>query len=326
MRSFVKTVVWLLVIVAIGAVLYFAADPEKLDIDENVRRMAPGRFVKLSDGFTHYEIGGPASGRTVVLAAGVSVPYYIWDPTFMALTDAGLRVLRYDYYGRGYSDRPDVAYSQDLYVRQLAELLDAVHITDPIDLAGLSYGGSVVTSFADRFPDRVRSLVYVDPSFWSPYNVTSAEDAAGLGLPDRHFRRAMVGRRTARRLPAPGAIPRLAGSLQGTDALSRLPARSTLDQRRQRRHRSVSAAEACRGAPPAGARVLGKAGSVGTLRVQHQPPGSHAARTSHTRGLRRAPAAVGTARGRPSAARRLSSPVAAHPKSVVSSPGRANID
>src|SRR4051812_42738180 len=175
MRSVVKTVVWLLVIVAIGAVLYFAADPEKLDIDENVRRMAPGRFVKLSDGFTHYEIGGPASGRTVVLAAGVSVPYYIWDPTFRALTEAGFRVLRYDYYGRGYSDRPDVAYSQDLYVRQLAELLDAVHITGPIDLAGLSYGGSVVTSFADRFPDRVRSLIYVDPSFWSPYNVTSLQ-------------------------------------------------------------------------------------------------------------------------------------------------------
>jgi pimeloyl-ACP methyl ester carboxylesterase len=175
MRSVVKAVVWLLVIVAAGAGLYVAADPEKLDIDENVRRMVPGRFAKLSDGFTHYEIGGPENGRTVVLAAGVSVPYYIWDPTFTALTEAGFRVLRYDYYGRGYSDRPDIAYSQDLYVRQLAELLDAVHFTDPIDLAGLSYGGSVVTSFADRFPDRVRSLIYVDPSFWSPYNVTSLQ-------------------------------------------------------------------------------------------------------------------------------------------------------
>jgi pimeloyl-ACP methyl ester carboxylesterase len=175
MRRAVKVALWLLLIVAAGSGLYLAADPEHLEIDQAVRASAPGQFVRLSDGVTHYEIGGPADGRVVVLAAGVSVPYYIWDPTFAALTEAGFRVLRYDYYGRGYSDRPDIAYSQDLYVRQLAELLEAVHIAQPIDLAGLSYGGSVVTSFADRFPDRVRSLVYVDPSFWSPYAVTAVQ-------------------------------------------------------------------------------------------------------------------------------------------------------
>ena len=73
---------------------------------------------------------------------GFSVPYYIWDPTFKALTDAGFRVLRYDYYGRGFSDRPDVPYTQAFYVRQLAELLDSLKITDSIDLVGLSLGGA----------------------------------------------------------------------------------------------------------------------------------------------------------------------------------------
>jgi pimeloyl-ACP methyl ester carboxylesterase len=172
MRSIVKGAVIALLIVAAGGGLYVAADPEHLEIDQAVRASAPGQFVHLSDGFTHYEIGGPADGRVVVLAAGISVPYYIWDPTFTALSHAGFRVVRYDYYGRGYSDRPDIAYTQEMYVRQLAELLDAVHVTQPIDLAGLSYGGSVVTSFADKYPDRVRSLIYVDPSFWSPYPVT----------------------------------------------------------------------------------------------------------------------------------------------------------
>ena len=103
-----------------------------------------------------------------MLAAGFSVPYYIWDPTFSALTEAGVRVLRYDYYGRGFSDRPDLPYDQAFYVRQLAELLDALQLTDPIDLVGLSLGGSIVTSVADTHPDRVRSLIYVDPSFRSP--------------------------------------------------------------------------------------------------------------------------------------------------------------
>ena len=142
--------------------------PRRLDLDDAVRRETPGQFVRLSNGFTHYELGGPPTGRLVVLAAGFSVPYYIWDPTFSALTEAGVRVLRYDYYGRGFSDRPDVPYDQAFYVRQLTELLDALQLTDPIDLVGLSLGGSIVTSMADKYPDRVRSLIYVDPSFRSP--------------------------------------------------------------------------------------------------------------------------------------------------------------
>jgi pimeloyl-ACP methyl ester carboxylesterase len=156
----------LLLLIPIGA--YVLVDPERLDIDEAARRSAPGRFVKLTEGYTHYELGGPDDGQVVVLAAGYSVPYYIWDPTYAALVQAGFRVLRYDYYGRGYSDRPDVAYTHDLHVRQLDELFDAVHISGPIDLVGLSFGASIVTTFADRYPSRVRSLIYVDPAFRTP--------------------------------------------------------------------------------------------------------------------------------------------------------------
>jgi pimeloyl-ACP methyl ester carboxylesterase len=36
-------------------------------------------------------------------------------------------------------------------------------------LIGLSFGGGIITTFADRYPERVRSLVYVDPGFRTPY-------------------------------------------------------------------------------------------------------------------------------------------------------------
>jgi len=153
--------------VLVPAALYVALDPERLDLDDAVRASAPGQFARLGDGYTHYELAGPAGGRVVVLAAGATVPYYIWDPTFTALVEAGFRVLRYDYYGRGFSDRPDIPFTQDLYVRQLRELLDAVHISQPFDLAGLSFGGEVITSVAARYPERVRSLIYMDPAFRS---------------------------------------------------------------------------------------------------------------------------------------------------------------
>jgi pimeloyl-ACP methyl ester carboxylesterase len=167
----------IVLIAAALAALYVYSDPETLEIDDAVRRATPGAFVRLTDGYTHDEIAGPPEGHVVVLAAGFSVPYYIWDPTFAALADAGFRVLRYDYYGRGFSDRPDVPYTQVLYVRQLAGLLDALGIRQPVDLAGLSLGGSIVTSFADAFPSRVRSLVYVDPAFRSPGSLPAGHPA-----------------------------------------------------------------------------------------------------------------------------------------------------
>src|SRR6185436_10765391 len=149
--------------------LYAYSNPEKRELDAAARAAMPGQFARLTDGYTHYEIGGPVDGQIVVLAAGFSVPYYIWDPTFTALTGAGFRVLRYDYYGRGYSDRPAIAFTDEMYVRQLYELTNAVHLAGPVDLVGISFGGSLITSFADQHADRVRSLVYFDPSIRKPY-------------------------------------------------------------------------------------------------------------------------------------------------------------
>src|SRR5882672_6533208 len=111
-----------MVLVVSGAGLYFARNPERQTLDAAARRGAAGRFVRLSGGVTHYDVAGPDSGRTVVLIHGFSVPYYIWDSTAAALSAAGYRVVRYDEYGRGLSDRPDVPYSDDLYDRQIGEL------------------------------------------------------------------------------------------------------------------------------------------------------------------------------------------------------------
>lgn len=135
---------------------------------DSVRNASSGAFVKLRDGYTHYEVAGPDSAPVVVLAAGLSVPGYIWQPTFDSLRAAGFRVVRYDYFGRGWSDRPRIPLTQEVYVHQLAGLLDSLKIRRPITLAGLSYGGTVITSFAVMHPSRVAALVYVDPAIRTP--------------------------------------------------------------------------------------------------------------------------------------------------------------
>ncbi|MEP6494062.1 MAG: alpha/beta fold hydrolase [bacterium] len=152
----------LLLVAGCGA-YYLARNPERSTLDDAARAAAPGKFARLSGGVTHYEVSGPDSGRVVVLVHGFSVPYYIWDSTAVALARAGYRVLRYDEYGRGWSDRPNVDYTADVYDRQLSELLDSLGIVDRIDLAGVSMGGWVTATFTRRHARRVRSLTLVDP-------------------------------------------------------------------------------------------------------------------------------------------------------------------
>ncbi len=162
-RSIVAASLGALVLVGVGACI--ALDKERQTLDAAARAGAPGKFVRLRDGVTHYDLAGPGSGRTTVLLSGASVPFYIWDPTRDALAANGFRVLRYDYYGRGFSDRPRLRYDLATYDRQLTELLDSLRIRGPVDVAGISMGGVIAANFADRHPERARSLTLVDPGF-----------------------------------------------------------------------------------------------------------------------------------------------------------------
>lgn len=140
---------------------------ETEELNEITRASAPGSFVQLSDGITHYELGGPENGQPVVFVHGFSVPYFIWDPTFNFLTGSGFRVVRYDLFGRGFSDRPKARYEIDLFCKQLKELLDTLGF-EQINLIGLSMGGPITGTFTTRFPERVQKLVLIDPAGASP--------------------------------------------------------------------------------------------------------------------------------------------------------------
>lgn len=162
--SSLKTAVIVLVVLFGGAVAYKAAkDPEKRELTDADRVGVPGKFVKLPQGVTHYEVAGPDTGRVVLMVHGFSVPAYIWDSTFIALSNAGFRTVRYDVFGRGWSDRPDVDYDGTLFDAQIDGLLDSLHIKGPVDLMGLSFGGYVTGHYAGTHRERVRTLTLVDP-------------------------------------------------------------------------------------------------------------------------------------------------------------------
>jgi pimeloyl-ACP methyl ester carboxylesterase len=142
--------------------LPYKSETETLDAE--ARMTLPGNFIELSNGFTHFELAGPPDKRPVVLVHGFSVPSFVWDPTFEGLVKAGYRVLRYDLFGRGYSDRPELNYNIDLFDKQLGDLLAALKIEDAVDLFGLSMGGPIAANFTARHPQQVRKLGLVDPA------------------------------------------------------------------------------------------------------------------------------------------------------------------
>lgn len=171
-RRIVGALALVLVVAVVGIVgLYLARNPERTTIDDTVRATTDGHYARLSDGVTHYDASGDARedarddahAPTVVLVHGFSVPYYVWDSTVAPLRAAGYRVIRYDLFGRGFSDRPAAAYDSALFVRQLDELLTHLQVTTPVHLIGVSMGGWVTASYVAAHPARVRSLTLVDP-------------------------------------------------------------------------------------------------------------------------------------------------------------------
>ncbi len=140
---------------------------EKWNLDKGVRENLPGTFIELENGTVHYQIGGPIEGEPIVLVHGFSSPMFIWDLTFDFLVEQGFRVLRYDLFGRGYSDRPKVNYTENLFDQQLHQLIEKLQFGNRrknITVIGLSMGGIVSVNYADNHPEFVKRLVLVDPA------------------------------------------------------------------------------------------------------------------------------------------------------------------
>jgi pimeloyl-ACP methyl ester carboxylesterase len=151
----------LVILIALAAFLFLNLEKQK--IDANVRNITSGDFVELSQGFVHYELSGAPDGELVVLVHGFSVPYYVWDPTVDELVKQGFQVLRYDLYGRGYSDRPKTEYSLDFFTSQLSDLTTALIPGETFHIMGLSMGGPIVASFTTHHPDLIKSVTLIAP-------------------------------------------------------------------------------------------------------------------------------------------------------------------
>lgn len=135
---------------------------ESLELTDREREKCYGSFISLECGNTHYEMKG--EGEPVILVHGYATPYFIYDKLFEGLVAKGYKVIRYDLLGRGLSERINSDYSPEVFARQLNQLSKALLGNEKFYLIGTSMGGTVTTTFARLYPDRIKKLVLLAPA------------------------------------------------------------------------------------------------------------------------------------------------------------------
>jgi len=101
------------------------------------------------------------SGTPVVLVHGFPLDHAMWDAQVDALKGQ-CRVIVPDLRGFGQSDVTEGTVTMEQFADDVAGLLDALGVREPVVLAGLSMGGYVAFQFFRRHRGRLRALVLCD--------------------------------------------------------------------------------------------------------------------------------------------------------------------
>jgi 3-oxoadipate enol-lactonase len=119
--------------------------------------------VSLSRGELAYIDRG--QGAPILLVHGFPLDHTMWDLQIEALSKSA-RIIAPDLRGFGQSPLgeidPQRGITMEDFADELAELLDALKIREPITFAGLSMGGYIAWQFVRKYANRLRALVLCD--------------------------------------------------------------------------------------------------------------------------------------------------------------------
>jgi pimeloyl-ACP methyl ester carboxylesterase len=119
------------------------------------------RFVKLDTMRVHYQNYGEGK-EAVVFIHGWSCNLNFWKANIPAFVNQS-RVIAIDLPGHGDSDKPQIAYSMDLFARAIDAVLQDAKV-ERATLVGHSMGTPVIRQFYRKYPNKTRALVIVDGS------------------------------------------------------------------------------------------------------------------------------------------------------------------
>lgn len=112
--------------------------------------------IRLHDLTMGYEDKG--SGQPLLFIHGYPLNRTMWEPQIAGLADIA-RVIAPDLRGYGESDPVPGPYSMEMLADDCAALLDAIGVTQPVVVCGLSMGGYVAFAFYRKYAARVVGLI-----------------------------------------------------------------------------------------------------------------------------------------------------------------------
>ena len=124
-----------------------------------MNRKLAGSFVVVGGNKLHYRQWSD-QGQAIVLVHGLASNCRIWDFVAPILSEQ-YAVVALDQRGHGQSFKPDDGYDFATVISDLAGVLDALRITNPI-IVGHSWGGDVALEFAVVNPGIATGLCFVD--------------------------------------------------------------------------------------------------------------------------------------------------------------------
>lgn len=114
------------------------------------------------DGYRIRYLSGGDSGDSLVLLHGLGASAERWNPVVPFLK-RHFRLIVPDIVGFGYSDKPAVDYTMDLFVDFVRKFFDAMGISNA-HVMGSSLGGQISAEFVLDNGDRVKRLILVSPT------------------------------------------------------------------------------------------------------------------------------------------------------------------
>jgi len=126
---------------------------------EDAPQVGSSRSTKLDGAKVHYTEYG-AGENALVFVHGWSCDETFWAAQAPAL-GAKFRVITIDLPGHGQSDKPQIAYTMDLYARAIDAVLRDAKVKTAT-LIGHSNGTPVIRQFYRKFPEKTRALVIVE--------------------------------------------------------------------------------------------------------------------------------------------------------------------
>jgi pimeloyl-ACP methyl ester carboxylesterase len=168
LSKYLAWVVVVLLIVAAGAYVVTRAGLQELNAE--AREKLGGLYLQTERGVLSYTREGNHEAPPIILVHGFSTPKFVWEQVTPYLLEAGYQVITYDHFGRGFSDRPEVAYDSALYQSELASLIAGLKLATPLTLVGYSMGGANVVDYSASNPEQIKQLVLIAPAGYMPDN------------------------------------------------------------------------------------------------------------------------------------------------------------